>query len=94
MCGIGDVINSRDRVDIERTEQCGSASRTEKSSGIETYLIRRIADANIKVRQISLDDIPQKHLESFLLRLALHTLRHFGRHTRIEFDSDHFLRLF
>ena len=59
-----------------------------------SYLVRRVADANIKVRQVRLDHIPQHDLQSLLLRLPLHPLGDLGRHPRIEFHGDDSFCLF
>lgn len=60
--------------------------------GGETYLVRSIANANIKVGQLSLHHITKNNLETFLSRSALETLGDFSRHTRIQFHRNNFLR--
>lgn len=53
-----------------------------------SYLVWRIAYADIEIRQIRLDHIPQQDLQPLRFRLALHALRDFGRHAWVEFDGD------
>lgn len=59
---------------------------------VEAYLVRSIANADIKVWQLSLHHITENNLETFLGRSALETLGDFGRHTRIQFHRNNLLR--
>ena len=45
-----------------------------------TYLVRRVTDTNVEIWEISLHHIPEHDLQSFLLRLSLHSLREFSSH--------------
>lgn len=45
------------------------------------------------MRQLGLDHIPKQNLQSLLLRLPLHSLRHLRRHSGIQLDGDDLLRL-
>lgn len=51
-------------------------------------LVGRVADANIKVGQVRLDDVAQQDVEAFLGRCALHALGQLGGHARVHFDGD------
>ena len=64
---------SRGRKYLASVSKPGGASR-----GWTSYLIRSVADANIKVGEIGLHHIAQENIESFLLGLALDTLRDFS----------------
>ena len=59
-----------------------------RAKKVHSYLVRRVTDTNIKVRQLRLDHISQHDLQSLLLGLPLHPLRDLRRHPRIEFHSD------
>lgn len=58
-----------------------------------TYLVRGIANANIKIGQFGLHHIAQDNLEALLGRGSLKTLGDFSRHTRIQFHGHNLLRL-
>ena len=51
------------------------------------YLVGGIAYADVKVGQIHLYHIAQHDIQPFLLRCALHALRDFSCHARIQFYS-------
>ena len=66
---------------------------TKHSIVVMEYLIRRVADTDIEVRPLHFAHIPQQHLQPLRLGLALHSLRHLGRHARVQLHGDHFLCL-
>ena len=59
-----------------------------------TYLVGRVADADVKVGQIRLDHVAEQDLEALLLGLALDALGELGGHPGIQLDGHDLLGLF
>jgi hypothetical protein len=53
-------------------------------------LVWRVADADVEVWELRLDDIAEQDIEPLLRRRTLHPLGQFGSHARIHFDGDAF----
>jgi len=56
--------------------------------GKSAYLIRGVADANIEVGKIRLDNITEHDFQPFLLWLPLNSLCYFRRHPWIQLYSN------
>lgn len=72
-----------DQAKLPRTKTCN-----------RTYLIWCVADADIKVWEFGLHNISEYHFQALLGRGSLETLRHFCRHSRVQFHRDNLFGLF